>query len=148
VWFLALGEEARVRRQLDPLAETASVEPGESALIRAARATRVARYFTEHARLDLGEPYRPIEGRDALMGLASAIRLPPGGILVEIKTAALTLDEAAKRATVEMTAEVESASSSSGGGERLLDGREFLVRLVMVDGEWLIEEMRAIRVVG
>ena len=146
VWVLAPSEEGRVRRQLDALAESASVEPGESALIRAARAARVGSYFTDQVRLDLGEPYRPVAGRDALTGLAAAIRLPTGGIRVEIARADVTLDETGSRATVEMTAEVES--SSSGGGERMLDGRDFLVRFVKVDGEWLIEELRAIQVVG
>ena len=145
VWLLAPSEETGVRRQLDSLAETASVEPGETALIRAARAARVALHFTELTRLDLGEPYQPIEGRDALTGLAAAMRLPTGGVMVEIASADVTLDDAGTRATVEMTAEVESATAA---GDRLLDGREFLVRLVKVDGEWLIEEMQALRIVG
>ena len=135
------SEEARIRRQFEQLAETASVEAGETALIRAARAARLGTYFTERARVALGGSYAEIEGRDAVTGLAAGLRLPQTGVVVEVLDTEVTVEADSSRAAASMTAQATTISSA---GEEQFEAREFAVRLLKVDGEWLIDEMRAV----
>ena len=135
------SEEARIRRQFQQLAETASVEAGETALIRAARAARLGAYFTDQAGVDLGGTYEAIQGRDAVTALAAALRLPESGLVVEILDTEVTVDAESSQAAASMTAQ---ATTFSSAGEEQFDAREFVVRLRKVDGEWLIDEMRAV----
>lgn len=141
VWLLLPSEEDRIRQRLDDLAATASVEAGESPLIRAARATRLANHFTEDARVDLGGPFELLQGRDALTALAAGLRLPQGGIAVEVLDTAVRVDGSATGATASMTAQVSTRATAR---DALLEAREVAVRLLKVDGEWLVDDMRAV----
>ena len=140
-WVLLPSEEDRIRRQLDDLAETASVEAGESPLIRTARAARIANHFTQHAHVDLGGPFEPLQGRAALTALVVGLRLPQEGIAVEILDTAVRVDGSSTGATASMTAQVSTRATAR---DALLEAREVAVRLRKVDGEWLVDDMRAV----
>ena len=141
VWLMLPSEEERILQQIENLAEAASIEAGESALIRAARGARLAGHFTERARVDLGRPFQVLEGRAALTALATALRVPPDGIAVAILDATVNFERRLMVATGSMTAR---AASQSIAGEELFGVRTFTLTLRHVDGEWLIDDMRAV----
>ncbi|HIF22821.1 MAG: hypothetical protein ABGY72_08190 [bacterium] len=51
-----VSDEERVRRQLDEIAQTVSIDAGETQMIRQARATRLAMYLAPDVDFDVGAP--------------------------------------------------------------------------------------------
>lgn len=140
-WVLLPSEEDRIRWQLDDLAETVSVEAGELLVIRRARAVRIANYFTEYARVDLGWSFEPLQGREAVTAVAAEFRLPLEGIKVTILDTSIRVDGSSTGAIAAMTAQV---STRAVARDAALEVREVAVRLRKVNGEWLVDDMRAV----
>ena len=72
----ARSDEERIRRQLEELAQTVSVEDTATPMIREARATHLTTYLTPAANVDGGAPFSPVVGRDAVRQVAAAVRVP------------------------------------------------------------------------
>ena len=141
VWVLFPTEENRILSRLESLAEAASLEPDPSPIGRAARGARIAAYFTEGARIDLGAPFRAIEGRDALTGLLAALRVPDDGINVTFFDATVTFDRRMLIASGRLSARATSCSSA---GEEIYAARLLDVALRQIDGDWLVEDLRVV----
>ena len=74
VWGYGLlfpSPEDEIRRQLDALAEVASVAPGATNLERMARAARLGRFVGEDVVIDLGGRLSAARGRQAVVGVAA-----------------------------------------------------------------------------
>ena len=130
-------EEDRIVRRLEQLAQDASLETGESPLVRAARGARIAGYFTDDAHVELGPPFEVVDDRDALVGLTTALRLLDDGVTVTLADVTVRFDVRLLLATGALT-----ARATTSGGQEILGIRAYEVGLRQVEGEWLIHDLR------
>lgn len=91
-------DEERIETQLSELATDLSVTGHENELVRAARATRLRRYFVEEVRIDLGEKEAVIDGLETLITTAAKYEIPEGGIQVAFVDLRITLEKDQKHA--------------------------------------------------
>ena len=141
VWFMLPTEEKRILGRLESLAEAVSFESEESPIEREALGARIAAYFTERARINLGAPFTAIEGRDALTGLLTALRVPDGGVNVTFVEITINFDRRLLIASGRVIARVTLRASpvESIYGERPLD-----VALRQIEGDWLVDDLHAV----
>ena len=137
----ARSDEDRIRRRLEELAQTVSVEDGATPMIRQAWAMRLTSYLTPDANVDVGAPFSPVVGRDAVQRVAAAVWVPAGGVRVEFNEVRLTLDTQTRRALATATASVIAGAAVGG---QLLQARELEMVFIEVDGEWLLERVRLV----
>ena len=137
----ARSDEDRIRRRLEELAQTAGVEDSATPMIRQARATRLTTYLTLDANVDVGAPFPPVVGRDAVLRVAAAVRVPAGGVTVEFNDVRVTLDTQTRRALATVTVSVMAGAAVGG---QLLQARELDMVFSEVGGEWLIERVRLV----
>ena len=135
------SDEDRIRHQLDELAQTVSIEDQETPMIRQARATRLASYLTPDVNVDVGAPFPPVMGRDAVAEVAAAVRVPAGGVRVAFTEVRVTIDSATRRALATVTVSV--MADAAVGGE-LLQVRELTLVFSDIAGEWIIEQVRLV----
>ena len=137
------SDEDRIRRRLDELAQTVSIEDRETPLIRQARATRLTTYMTPDATIDVGAPFSPVAGRDAALRVVAAVRVPAGGVTVEFTDVRVTVDIRTRQALAIATA-VLTSGVAFGGDEQQM--RELNMVFSEIDGEWLVEHVRPVGV--
>ena len=137
----ARSDEDRIRRQLEELAQTISLEDGATPMIRQAWATHLTTYLTPNANVDVGAPFSPVVGRDAVQRVAAAVRVPAGGVRVEFNEVRVTLDTQTRRALVTATASVMAGAAVGG---QLLQARELEMVFSEIGGEWLLERVRLV----
>jgi len=135
----ARSDEDRIRRLLEELAQTVSVEDGDTPMIRQARAIRLTTYLTADANVDIGAPFSPVAGRDTVLQVVAAVRVPAGGVTIEFNEVRVTIDPRTRGALVIATASV--LAGSAVGGE-LLHAREINMVFSEIGGEWLIDRVR------
>jgi hypothetical protein len=135
----AATDEDRIRHTLEEVAQTVSIEDRETPLIRQARAVRLTSYLTHDATVDVGAPFSPVAGHDAVALAAAAVRVPAGGIAVEFSELRVTVEAETRRALATATASL--AAGPEVGGE-FLQARELEMVFSEVGGEWLIEQVR------
>ena len=133
------SDEDRIRDRLEELAQIVSIEDRETPLIRQARATRLTTYLTPDAAIDVGAPLSPVAGRDAVLQMAATVRVPAGGVIIELDEVRVTVDTRTRRALATATASVTAGAAF--GGERL-HVRELDMVFSEIDGEWLIARVR------
>ena len=141
VWVMLPTEEKRILSRLESLAEAASLEPDESPIDRVARGARIAAYFTEQARINLGAPFTAIEGRDALASLLTALRVPDGGVNVTFVEATINFD---RRLLIASGRLVARATSQASPVEAVYGVRPLDVALRQIEGDWLVDDLRAV----
>jgi hypothetical protein len=137
------GDEDLIARRLDEIAQTVSVEERETPMIRQARATRLTNYLTPDAVIDIGAPFSPVSGRDAVARAAAQVRVPAGGVTVEFHEVRVTVDNETRRALATATASVMAGVAV--GGE-LLQMRELIMVLTEISDEWLIEKVELVAI--
>ena len=137
----ARSDEDRIGRLLEELAQTVSVEAGDTPMIRQARATRLTTYLTVDAHVDIGAPFSPVVGRDAVSRVVAAVRVPAGGVTIEFTQVRVTVDTQTRRAVVIATASVMAGAAV--GGE-LLQTRELDMVFSEIGGEWLLDRVRLV----
>ena len=129
------SDEDPIRHRLQELGQTVSVEDRETPMIRQVRATRLTTYLTPDANVDVGAPFAPVAGRDAVARVAA------GGVTVEFNELRVTVDTQTRRALATATASI-SAGVAVGG--ELLQARELNMVFSEIGGEWLIEQVRLV----
>ena len=137
----ARSDEDRIRRRLEELAQTVSIEDRETPMIRQARATRLTSYLTPDATIDVGAPFSPVAGREAVLQVAAAVRVPAGGVRVEFTEVRVTVDTQTRRALATVTASVTAGVAF--GGEQL-EARELDMVFSEIGGEWFVEQVRLV----
>lgn len=135
----ARSDEDHIIHLLEELAQTVSVEDGDTPMIRQARATRLTSYLTADATIDIGPPFSPVAGRDAVSGVAAAVRVPAGGVTIEFNEVRVPVDTQTRRALVIATVSVMAGAAV--GGE-LLAARELNMVFSEIGGQWLIDDVR------
>ena len=137
----ARSDEDRIRRRLGELAQTAGVEDSATPMIRQARATHLTTYLTLDANVDVGAPFPPVVGRDAVLRVVAAVRVPAGGVTVEFNDVRVTVDTQTRRALATVTVSVMAGAAVGG---QLLQARELDMVFSEVGGEWLIERVQLV----
>ena len=137
----ARSDEDRIRSRLEDLAQTVSIEDSATPMIRQARATHLATYLTSDADVDVGLPFSPVVGRDAVQQVAAVVRVPSGGVRVEFNGVRVTLESQTRRAFV--TASVSVMAGEAVGGQ-LLQVRDLDMVFSEITGDWLIERVRLV----
>ena len=142
-WMLFQTEERRIGRQLDELAEAVSVEADETDLVRLATAARVGRFFTEDATIEVGDPYPPLSGRDAVLAAAARARTVLRPMTVELDDVEVAVaDDGTARATTAATLSFRHPQS----GQPTTDARDLELVLRKVEGVWLIASAKALQI--
>jgi len=140
--MLLPGEERKIARRLDELAEAASVNADESPVIRAAGGARIGRYFTEHAVIQMDADAEPIQGRDTVVALASQARAAAADLKVRFTDVEIRVPDSGT-ATAHLTLIVSGRSQVDAGDST--DGRELALTLQKIDGDWLISRAETLR---
>lgn len=143
-WTMWPSEEGRIRARLDELAGAVSFGPETrgSDVARLARIAGLRRFFAPDLYVDVGDPYPPIEGRDALLGMVAKGGLPPRDVTVRFVDVHVTLDPDEAQATAYLTAE---ASSQTDDGAREIDARELELTLQKMNDEWVVTRVQVLR---
>jgi hypothetical protein len=129
-----------VRRRLNAFAAEFN-ETTARGLATAAHAARIGTYFTDDVVVELGEGTPPIRGRETLIAMTA--RLQP-------RTAAFTLELIDQHVTISSpsTAEVSMTAAfrrrGHGSGEDSVEAQELALRMVKVEGIWLVSEVKSV----
>jgi hypothetical protein len=135
-WGMRPTDANRIARRLERIAADASAAPRESAVDRLARAARLATALTTDARLEFGEGAPAVEGREAIVALASRAVPGEGPARLSFVDVGITVGEGRLAARATMTAKLVTRDAQSGGD--LVDAREVETDWVKQDGEWRI----------
>ena len=137
VWLALRGAEDEVLMPLRELARAAAVDAGEPRPMGAERGTRLAAFFTAEASVDLGPPFPPAAGRDAVAAAAAALPVPAGGLRIAILDAEADVDRRLLLGSATVTVQAATAD-----GLEVLGARGYAVALRQRDGAWLIHDVR------
>ena len=135
--LLPASDESEVLAPVRELARAAAVEAGVPGPMGAARAARLAAFFTAEASADLGSPFPPAVGRDALAAAAGGLPVPAGGLRITLVEADESVDGRLLLANATVTLRATSADGREVWGERTYD-----VALRQRDGAWRIHDVR------
>jgi hypothetical protein len=128
-----------IRRRLHAFAAEFN-ESTTDGLGTAARAARLASYFTDDVVVELGGGSPPIRGRDTLIGIASRLQM---------RTAAFTLQlldlevELVPPGAADVTLTASFRRRGIASGEESVDAQEFAVHMIKTD-EWRVSSVKAI----
>lgn len=135
--LLPADEEDGVLAPVTGLARAAAVDAGAPGPLGAARGALLATFFTAEAAVDLGPPFAPAAGRDALAAAAGDISVPAGGLRITLLEADESVDRRLLLANATVTLRATSADGREAWGERTYD-----VALRQRDGAWLLHDVR------
>ena len=137
-WLLRpASDESEVLAPVRELARAAAVDAGAPGPLGAARGAHLAAFFTAEASVDLGPPFAPVVGRDALAGAAGGLSVPAGGLRIALVEADESVDRRLLLANATVTLRAASADDRELWGERTYD-----LALRQRDGAWLIHDVR------
>jgi hypothetical protein len=136
------GSEKIIRKRLEEMARTASVEGNEGQIARLAKAQSLANYFTPDVEIAIDMPeyhVQTIEGRDELMQAAVAARSRGNALKIELVDVSVAIAPDGVSAEAHFTGKAKIAS------ERSIQAQEIRARLVKMDGNWLIRRVETVR---
>ena len=136
-WLLLPADEDGVLAPVRGLAQAAAVDAGPPGPMGAARGAGLAAFFTAEASVDLGPPFAPAAGRDALAAAAAALSVPAGGLRIALLEADENVDRRLLLANATVTLEATAADGREVWGERTYE-----VALRQREGAWLIHDVR------
>ena len=145
-YYLWLEDDERIiLGKIDTLVELASKEGDETVFVGVSRARDIADHFTDEFYLDMGRPIpRGRSNRDELTAGIAQARGQIASLRLRVSDRDLVLDEGGERATMELTGRGR-LDHQGGRGE---EARRFRVEWVKEDGEWLIERVELLEVLG
>ncbi len=141
-WGMRPSDRAQIARRLDRIAADAIPGAREAAFDQLARAARLSSCLTVDARLELGESSPPVEGREAIIGIASHA-VTEGPARLTLADIGVTIEPGGATARATMTATLVTRDRESGGD--LVDAREVETDWVKQDGEWRIRRAALVR---
>ena len=133
------SDERAIRRRLDALASAVN-EAAPEGLGTITRAAGIGSYFTEDVVVDLAAGNTPIQGREALVGVAARLDPSSAGYTLEFDDVAVDVGESGS-ASVRCAAMVTRTSRATG--ERTTDARELQLAMTKADGTWRIARVTA-----
>lgn len=137
-WLLRpASDESEALAPVRELARAAAVEAGAPGPMGADRATGLAAFLTEEASVDLGPPFAPAEGREAVAATVAALVVPAGGLRITLVEADESVDGRLLLANATVTLRATSADGLEVWGVRTYE-----LALRQRDGAWLIHDVR------
>jgi hypothetical protein len=138
IWLWWPGEERRIRAHLTELAEAASVPAAETDLARVARLGVLARGVAADVEFSPGGRRSSVTGRKALLGIAAQLSRR-GPVEFRLADVDVEVDDTGLTATVSATVLVwRPPGSRELEALQGFEGQEVRVRLVTIDGQWLV----------
>jgi hypothetical protein len=137
------GPERQIRRVLIDVARAVSHEAPQQGLAGVAALAALQDQLAEDVVIEPGQPFGPIEGRDAAMMAAAKIRSGTPAINLEFIDTKVSVAADGVNATVDTTLK---AGLQDRAGQSSLDARELLVVLLNRNGRWVIRSVRAVNV--
>lgn len=139
-WFWWRSDERAIRRELARLVEDVNA-PATEGLGAVSWAAQLGTHFTDNAVVDFGGGSTPIEGRRAIVGLAT--RFVP-----TIRTGTVAIDdivvtEGTQRGTATVDVRVTFTPSQERPGDGV-DAREFTLQMERDGGRWRIARAVAV----
>lgn len=134
------SDRRQIRRQLDALAETASVSGTESEIDRLARASRLAGFFTDDVIIRTSADNSSfVGGRRAVVGMALQAAIDHHTMTVSFENLQIDLADPST-ASADMTVVVAVRNPDT----EAIDLREATATLRKVGGTWLIAEAQVL----
>lgn len=132
-------DEQRIQTQLFELSKDLSVTGHESDLVRAARASRLRRYFVEEVLVDFGDEEAPIDGLETLITTAAKFEIPEGGVQVAFVDLRVVVEKDRSRASALLT--VRATRKLGDEGKRDVDAREMELTFERRSDFWMIRRV-------
>jgi hypothetical protein len=139
-WYSA--DERAIREALASLTEEFNASTSDG-LGTAARAARLGTYFSDDVVVDLGPSTRPIEGRQAIVGMAARLQPRTAAMYVELADIGVT-KSAEDPDAMDVTLTVSFIRQNGGREEERVDAREFALLMRKDGGRWQIARALAI----
>jgi hypothetical protein len=145
VWLWTVvfpSPEKIVLRRIAGLAATATISPGEGAIMRAGKTSSFIGYFSTDAEIsyDLGSyGTRTISGRDEIRELAAGAFTTVGSLNVQF------VDATARVAADKQSAEATCTARVTTGDNKDFDVQELKFQLKRIDGDWLITRAETVK---
>ena len=134
------GDPRQIRRRLDALAETASVNGAEGDIDRLARVARIGGFFTEDVVIRRSEDNSKfVGGRRAVAGMAMQAAAEQRTMKVSIANVGITIADR-ENATAHMTIVV----STNNAEAESVDLRQVTATFRKVNGTWLISQAQVL----
>ncbi|HEV3486059.1 MAG TPA: nuclear transport factor 2 family protein [Vicinamibacterales bacterium] len=134
------SDERAIRRRLEALASAVN-EAAPEGVGTITRAAGIGSYFTEDVVVDLGVGNTPIQGREALIGVAARVNPSSAGYTLEFDDLAVDVGESGS-ASVRCAATLTRTNRATG--ERITDARELQLAMTKADGSWRIARVTAL----
>lgn len=134
--------EKAIRKQLDSLAQTASIKSDDGAIVRLAAAHKIPEYFSPDSRIILNIPQfrsQTLEGREDISEAAALIQSRLKSVKIEFLDLNVTVGLEKKTAQVELTAKITFP------GDEDLTAMELKLLLKQIDGQWLITRVENVQ---
>lgn len=142
VLWLFPGDEKRILRLLDEVAETATLKGDEHPLVKVGGGNKLGGYFTADVVVHLDAPgvgERNVEGREDLIQTVNAVRATVQQALIRFENIRLEIDSSRQAATARLVAIAQVDQSPDPFVQELVVG------LVRTDDGWRIRRVEPIQ---
>jgi len=139
------SDEKLIRKLLAAVAQTASLNPNDSALVKLAGANKLAGFFTADVIINLdvsGWRQRAIKGRDELVELAAAARANLQEATIQLHDIVVEVAANRETATVQLTA----LTNINGSADPIF--QLLRMRLKKIDRDWKISYVDSLKTPG
>ena len=136
------GPEGQIRRVLDEISEALGHDAPVTPLQTASRAAALRDLVASDIVISPGQPFSPIHGRDAVIGMAARISAGAESFEIEFVDVNITVASSGTSAMVDLTVKV----TAHNRGQETVDAREVMMEFAYVDGQWVVKNAEAIPV--
>lgn len=139
--FLFPGEEAVIRKRLEDLAATVTIQPGAGNFRKGLMMEQFPRYFTRDCRItvvvrEAGK--RTLSGRPDMAQAVRYVAGQSGGMEVKFHDIQVTVGEGRTNAAVSLTMTMTQTAEAS------LSAQQFQVEMVKQDDAWLVHHAKSV----
>lgn len=134
--------EHAIRSRLAELARAATISPNESALIKLAKAQKLASFFTVDTEIRIDLPGRfpqSLNGRDELMQAVAGARSAVKSLKVEFVDVSVTVESDSVSGSAHFTVKADVSGESTPQVE------ELEAQFRKLDGDWLIKHVENVQ---
>jgi hypothetical protein len=135
--------ERQIRRVLGGVAELLSHDAPATPLDAISTVSALQPYFAPAVTIEPGEPFEPVNGRDAVMAAVAQLRSRTAASRIEFLDLQIRVAGDNRSASVDCTA---MATLQDRAGQESIDAREVMVTMNVVNGRWVITWVRAVDV--
>lgn len=131
-----------IRQRLGELARTASIQPNEGALVKLAKAQKVASFFAADAEIDLDLPGRSLQtlnGRNDIMQAAASARNALSTLKVQFLDLSIQIDGDQQSGSAHFTVKADVPGESSPQVE------ELQASFKRIEHDWLIQRVTNVK---